>query len=632
MFSFRSLRASPVVGGFAAVAFVSISVLAVLSWQLIELDQQLDAPRRRGIVEAAADQASSHMLDEINGLTSLVAGKTGGGAPPGISMLQLRADGTALMPSAPLPFVPTRPMLPEASPAIFTRATSAELTGTASEAVSLYRRLVTHDDPATRVGALARLAPLLLKLGDHQGALRTYEQLASIDDIGMGGLPTGLVATLGRIAALERLGDARSRLAAIKALNTDLQRGRWLLLQPEYEFYTSEVERQLGSPTGDPDALARADGALWLWHQRHTIGMDGRRLISLSRGPALVIWRQRNDGIAAAIGGPSFLEHLVRSAVPPSFDARLRDLEGRYATGSEGGGELATRVASPVGVPWTLEIRANANSVGPDSVMRRRLVLLVLTTTVLMLGAGWYFTARAISRERETARLQNAFVASVSHEFRSPLTSIAHVAELLSHDRLTERHRRQAYDVLVSDARRLRDLVDNLLEFGRLDAGVIGLHRERVDAGAFVAELVEDARRLSAADGYTIEFMRPEEPALVELDRTAVARAFLNLIDNAIKYSPDCKTVWVDVRRENDSVSIAVRDQGIGIPREDQQHVFRRFVRGSASETRQIRGTGIGLALVREIADAHGASVRLTSAPGQGSRFELVFPAIGDAA
>jgi signal transduction histidine kinase len=173
--------------------------------------------------------------------------------------------------------------------------------------------------------------------------------------------------------------------------------------------------------------------------------------------------------------------------------------------------------------------------------------------------------------------------------------------------------------------------VEHLLDFGRFDAGVMALRCERLDVGALMADLVDDARRRVGGEGYTIDFTPPAEPLLAEVDRAALGRAVWNLIDNAVKYSPEHRTVWVEVARDGDSIAIAVRDQGLGIPAGELRTIFRRFVRGAESQSRHIRGTGIGLALVRQIVEAHGGEVRLTSDPGQGSRFVVVLHAAGDA-
>ena len=627
----------PVAVTFAAVALMSTGVLGLLSWQLLEQDRLLDGPRRRGLVETAADEAVVTMTKALVRLEAIVNGPASGPLPASISLLAITSAGTTLSPGAGLPFVPTRPALREADLSVFSEAAALELAkADAKGALATYRALAGQHDGAVRAGALARLAPLFAKLGDAPAALRAYDELAALDDVAVGGLPASLVASAGRASLLAARSQAGPLREAATTMAVDLTRGRWTLLQSEYDFYVAQAVEWLGgsSPEVDADAVARADAATWLWREHASLPAAGRRLLGLPRGVTLVVWHSSGDRIDAATCGPVFLADLVHGAVPPAFTANLRDLEGRDVYGTRASsGHPATRVASPDGLPWTLQLSSAPSSALPGDSARRRLLVLVLGATVIMVGAGWYFIARGLSREARAARLQNAFVASVSHEFRSPLTSIAHVADLLSQDRLpTDDRRRQAYDILVSDAARLRDMVEHLLDFGRFDAGTVGLRCERVDLGTLMTELVDEARRRVGVDGYTIEFTRPAEPLFAQADRAALGRAVWNLIDNAVKYSPDCHTVWVEVAREGDSVAIAVRDHGLGIPAAEHQAIFQRFVRGAESESRHIRGTGIGLALVRQIVEAHGGEVRLTSDPGRGSRFVLVLHAAGDAA
>jgi signal transduction histidine kinase len=99
-----------------------------------------------------------------------------------------------------------------------------------------------------------------------------------------------------------------------------------------------------------------------------------------------------------------------------------------------------------------------------------------------------------------------------------------------------------------------------------------------------------------------------------------------NLLDNAVKYSPDCRTVWVDLEHVGNNIIVAVRDRGLGIPAKEQRAIFEKFVRGAESKARRIKGTGIGLALVRRIVQAHGGEIRVSSQPGDGSRFAVVLP------
>ena len=115
----------------------------------------------------------------------------------------------------------------------------------------------------------------------------------------------------------------------------------------------------------------------------------------------------------------------------------------------------------------------------------------------------------------------------------------------------------------------------------------------------------------------------------VQADREALSRAIWNLLDNAVKYSPDCRTVWVELECDPQRVAIGVRDHGLGIPVHEQREIFEKFVRGADSKARRIKGTGIGLAMVRHIVQAHGGEILLVSQPGEGSRFTVSLPAAG---
>jgi signal transduction histidine kinase len=242
-----------------------------------------------------------------------------------------------------------------------------------------------------------------------------------------------------------------------------------------------------------------------------------------------------------------------------------------------------------------------------------------------VLAAGWYFILRGMARERAAGRAQADFVAAVSHEFRSPLTSMSHVAELLATGRIAGDAQARAFDVLVRDSERLRTLVEQLLEFGRFEAGGPVLRLERIDIASVVRSIVDDFRARAMRDGYSVSYDGPDALTWVQADREALTLALWNLMDNAVKYSPDVKTIWVRVQRAGAGVEILVRDNGLGIPAKEQRGIFRQFVRGEEPKARRIRGTGIGLALVRHIARAHGGDVWVDSEPGRGSTFTLRF-------
>jgi signal transduction histidine kinase len=223
------------------------------------------------------------------------------------------------------------------------------------------------------------------------------------------------------------------------------------------------------------------------------------------------------------------------------------------------------------------------------------------------------------------ARLQSDFVAAVSHEFRTPLTTLRQLTEVLSESRLVNESRRQTYyDALGRQTDRLQRLVERLLDFGRMEAGERPYACAPHDLVAVVRDVVETFQaevrssslvRLTAAD-----------PAPVSIDRDAIGLALWNLLDNAVKYSPDGGAIDVEVRRDRADAVVEVRDRGIGIPRHELPTLFERFRRGAEARSRGIKGTGLGLALVHHVIAAHRGRIDVASDVGAGTTFTVHLP------
>jgi signal transduction histidine kinase len=238
---------------------------------------------------------------------------------------------------------------------------------------------------------------------------------------------------------------------------------------------------------------------------------------------------------------------------------------------------------------------------------------------------------REISFTLKQAQLQSDFVAAVSHEFRSPLTTIRTITELLAHNRITDESRRQqSYVYLERETTRLHRLVEDLLDFGRMESGRKQYRVAAHDAFELVRGTVTEFAEQAAANGFLVKSEFPmgngHSAARIHVDEEALRRAVRNLLDNAMKYSPECRTIWVNGSVEGNQVCISVRDQGMGIGVDEQQAIFQKFVRGDATKEAGIKGTGIGLAMVRQIVEAMHGEVRLKSEIGVGSTFTLVLP------
>jgi signal transduction histidine kinase len=288
---------------------------------------------------------------------------------------------------------------------------------------------------------------------------------------------------------------------------------------------------------------------------------------------------------------------------------------------------LAVRSATDTGLPWTIKIAAtDAASQSGRASARRLLLLAGLALLSLLVAGGGAIVWRATARELAVAELQSDFVSAVSHEFRTPLTSMRHLTELLE-DRVvtSEEARSEYYTLLSQETRRLHRLVEALLNFARMESGRYRFRFERADPGQLAADVLEEFRRERVADGFDVQ-LEAEAGLACSVDRESLALAIWNLLENAVKYSGRCRTIRVAVERRGDRAAISVRDGGLGIAPREQKAIFEKFVRGDSARASDTKGTGIGLALVQRIVCGHGGEIEVESEPGKGSTFTVILP------
>jgi signal transduction histidine kinase len=291
------------------------------------------------------------------------------------------------------------------------------------------------------------------------------------------------------------------------------------------------------------------------------------------------------------------------------------------------GAHQVRRTAAETRLPWMVSIvDTDPGAEVAAATVRARLAFAGLVALVFFVLGGSAFIVRAVNRELEVSRLQTEFVAAVSHEFRTPLTSMRQVSELLLEGRVPEPRREEYYRLQHRDSERLHRLVESLLDFGRMESGAREYRFEPVAITALVRMLASDFSADVAAAGYSLELDLRSDGAVVSADREALNRAIWNLLDNAVKYSPSNRKVWLTTALVDGWVQVSVRDRGVGVPPEDQRRIFDRFARGANAAGTGARGTGLGLAMVKHIVTAHRGKVLMESAPGAGSTFTITLP------
>lgn len=612
------------------LTLVSVSALGWFGWKLADQDRMLQAQRTQELLEQTADRASATLRRALaetgERLGGFLSGQSADAPEDGLLLLMTESGMTAL-PAQRLLYRPFPSPFPEASADTFAAAESLEFQQRQPKlAAERYEELAASGNRAVQAGALLRLARVLRNTGQAESARQKYGRLAEFGAVNVAGAPADLVAR-------KALCEISGRKSDAEALAKDLLRGRWHLTRGQFEYYRAEAARLSGIDFPPPaESVALTDAVIQLWRDRQREPeVRGQRTVWAGGRPYFLMWRGGKERRAVLLTrAESILNQVVTGE--EAFCAAV-DNEGRIVAGrKDGTGRAAVRPAAENQLPWTLYV-TGMQALKESGVRARQLYLMLGTAVmVLFLIAGTYFIARAIRREMEVARMQSEFVSAVSHEFRSPLTSMRQLSEILALNRVPSEERRHVYyETLVRETVRLQRLVEALLNFGRMEAGARQYRFEDLDAAALVHRVAAEFEPQVVGAGRHIELRGSEDGCHIEADPEAMSVALRNLLDNALKYSPDQPTVWVEWGMHRECVAIRVRDKGIGVQVSERKAIFRKFVRGSAAAAGNVKGSGVGLAMVRHIVMAHGGEVTVESQPGEGSTFTLFLPATGKA-
>jgi signal transduction histidine kinase len=509
---------------------------------------------------------------------------------------------------------------PRSSPR-FMEAESLELRKQYNQAIALYQRLVASSDRAERTLALHALGRSMRKTKQLDGALDVFRRLAQEPPIRIAGMfPSDLLA----LSEIASDGSPEQRLDASLALYRGLVGGRWRLDEVVYRDHSEQVAGWL--PQTEETRRLREQEAQKLSLSRAAERfVETPRVLSVEDGTAaLAFWNDRPFA-AIVLGAPYVRDHLL-PAVERDIKVALSTRTGERLAGPPTVDDpLAVNYSLPGDVPLRLQVwRTDPAALSMTDDRRQQIYLAMLAVLVALLGFGGYITLRTVRAELAVAQMKSDFVSTVSHEFRSPLASINHLGEMLRDGAVGDQRRRQEYyEMIVTESQRLRRLVENVLDFARMEDGRKQYRFEAVDSAGWLREVAGDFQAQVAARGFEVETDIPSDLPSVVVDRQNLATAVTNLLDNAVKYSPESRTVRLEARASGEHISIAVRDRGIGIGDEDRPRIFERFYRGGGELSREVKGVGLGLNLVHHIVSAHGGTIDVESREGEGSTFTI---------
>lgn len=604
----------------ALATLIPIGALGWLGARTLEQDRELERQRRRERLEVAAERVALDIERHLQTIEERLSAHTG---------IQIDPRGIQSPQAIPILYqpidagpasAPTDPLLTAAEVEEFQRRDLLA-------AATMYRRASGRTEPAIRAAALLGLARVLRRQGNHAAALSAYDDLTALGGVRVAGQPAALAGGQGRCKAFEERGDAAALKAAAVDLAAVVHSGRWPIDRSTFILYRDMLERW-GAPPPPPDSLARTDAAVELWSLWRSggLGSRGRRLLRVESAPVLAVWVGTHEGAIASLSSASELER----ALQPIASAQGLALSVAAADGATVFGEPRSGISLSPGetrLPFLIRAAPLPASAEPQESVRRTVIITALSLAFALMAAAAFGLYRAMTRQLLLAQQQSDFVSAVSHEFRTPLTSMRHLTELLvSHSVTSDERKTQYYELLAHETERLHRMVETLLSFGRMDAGAYAWKLEPAAVEDIVRGSVEEFRREPAAAERQLVCEVEEGLPPIRADREALSRAVWNLLENAGKYSEAGTPIRVFARRHGDSLLLGVRDQGAGIPAGEREKIFDKFVRGAGAKHAGIRGVGIGLALVKRIVEGHGGSIQVESEPGRGSTFTLVLP------
>ncbi len=646
------------IGIFSVFILLPGILLGVFALQVLRQEGQLGRQRTRERMERTAGEIGRDIGSEFSRWQEIVQGSAREGKIDAAALLgvgsqdllqpgwgtivSVSKDGLEVSPTGSVLFLPLHEREqqnpPLQLPAELAEAESLEIGRQEyGQAIRVYRDLLRSPDAALRPLVLQRFARTLRKAGQLEEAALAYQDLEKLDPVPINGLPSDLIARSELCALAAERGDESELASRALSLYRDLVEGRWTIPRPRYLYYSDRCLswcRDSGIDTEDFSALQKAEERkLSLSLAIEKLLNEPGRVLPGDTDVHIVFWD--TDPFTALILSGSFLESYwwpkITAAQEKDIDAVLFSPDGHAVIGDIPAEAQPFAVKHEIridGSPWLLQVwPRQPASIYRDMRQRQTLSLAILVFVVALLVFGSYITVRIVKQELKIARMRADFVSTVSHEFRSPLTGIRHLGEMLLDGRAADKEKKlEYYRMIVRESDRLTRLVENILDFARMEEGRKEYRFVSLDTSPWLRELVADFEAEIAGAEVEVITQIPDGLPLISADPEALGSAVRNLLDNAVKYSPGSKVVRLDAGVEGKEVKICVKDQGIGISEAEQRHIFDRFYRTEGEVSRRIKGAGLGLSLVKHIVTAHGGTVECESRVNEGSTFSIQLP------
>ncbi len=546
-----------------------------------------------------------------------------------------------------------------------------------SDAASLYGQILRRSkDNQVKAWLQSRIARCELKQKEFSQAVMTYRTIISDfpDSFTESGRPLGLVSRLELLDAL-RLED-NLELFFPESLVTYklLEQNIWSLAGDQVKIYATMLQNMIDEVLAENTTVDTPDNyigsieniqvliekKLEIWRMAEAVRLNVlsginekmenlrsdipqiiKKAIEVDGNDVLVLLlpldKEKSDDYGEFLSSlirirdlKEEMDSLVTENSPPDISIFLRStLSDKIIFGN-----VTSADASPVFTdffpenfpPWRMEVYQSEG--GPtEFFLYKNIFFWIILALLLILFLGSALIIRTIVQEVNLLNLKSEFIASVSHEFKTPLTAMGAILERLLGGEVNDpKKAKEYYRILSHDSERLKRLVKNVLDFTKIEENKREYRLVSTDIVNLVRREFHNFEREHEMDGFSVEITIDDDIPPVFADEEAMSQALHNILDNAAKFSGGEKNIHVEVSLEKNVVIITVRDKGIGIPENEQKKIFEKFYRGKQASSVAPTGTGLGLTLVKHIMQAHRGDVVLQSRPGEGSAFSLILP------
>jgi signal transduction histidine kinase len=489
------------------------------------------------------------------------------------------------------------------------------------------------------------------------------------------GIPLGLIAQyqIGNV-----YWETNRKTKAIEAffkLYESLLESRWVLSKNQFYFYCKKIKARLETSLADTDEPEAKKSFMEKWEKFNRLEeeklkrMQARENLvakvipllkaktsssitpsgnfyhlaeTISNKTYLVSWTAINNKTVLGMRMDSEVlskkllpEILERLPLKKDWHVQIKDEFGNTVAGKDMTSlqESLPQLTFSQGFeenfpPWEVNVYQGELRVAEGQFnLRRNIYILSVLVVIVAILFGGFLAIRSTAKELELAKLKSEFVSTISHDFRTPLTSIRYLAELLMRERVKQDVKKQEYyETIIDESERLNRLVENILDFSKIEAEMKEYRFEKTDISRLTRDVAAQFQRQITGKKFRLETEIPKQMPSVLADKEAISRALFNVLDNALKYRGQSQKAYLRAWSDEQSVFLEVKDEGIGISREEQKKVFEKFYRIDEAHRINIKGSGIGLTVVTHIIKAHGGKVKLDSEKEKGTKVTLELP------